>query len=258
VDGRPIRSFQDYFDALMSGNSARRRMMRFMPTDFKLIETRQPPLKDQYDEWRGRNHKSSGGKGVGMMLQIAQVHSDRRLDETSSMKAATTPYRKTAQVLLIASNGIGLALYLGFASLVWAPEGQEGLLGGPGDPLIWVMLALPWLVLCSFINLLAFRTVSARLILARQWLPALFLVLSGLGHSVRVRFKPTLRWECVEARNASTSRPLMRSSASPGLARQRCASSPGSTGYRFYRLGHHRRRDDHAADRGGWAHAGGA
>ena len=49
-----IRSFQDYFDALMSGNSARRRMVKFMPADFRLIETRQPPLKDQYDEWLAR------------------------------------------------------------------------------------------------------------------------------------------------------------------------------------------------------------
>jgi hypothetical protein len=49
-----IRSFQDYFDALMSGNSARKRMMKFMPSDFKLIEARQPPLKDQYDEWLAR------------------------------------------------------------------------------------------------------------------------------------------------------------------------------------------------------------
>ena len=38
-----IRSFQDYFDALMSGNLARRRMTKFMPADFKLIETRQTP-----------------------------------------------------------------------------------------------------------------------------------------------------------------------------------------------------------------------
>jgi hypothetical protein len=45
------RSFQYYFDALMSGNSERRRMLKFMPSDFKLIETRQPPLKDLYDEW---------------------------------------------------------------------------------------------------------------------------------------------------------------------------------------------------------------
>jgi hypothetical protein len=49
-----IRAFQDYFDALMSGNLARRRMTKFMPADFKLIETRQPPLKDMYDEWLAR------------------------------------------------------------------------------------------------------------------------------------------------------------------------------------------------------------
>jgi Phage portal protein len=49
-----IRSFQDYFDALMSGNLARRRQTKFMPADFRLIEARQPPLKDQYDEWLAR------------------------------------------------------------------------------------------------------------------------------------------------------------------------------------------------------------
>jgi hypothetical protein len=52
--GDQIRQFQDYFDALMSGNSPRRRQMKFMPADFRLIETRQPPLKDQYDEWLAR------------------------------------------------------------------------------------------------------------------------------------------------------------------------------------------------------------
>ncbi len=38
----------------MSGNLARRRMTKFMPADFKLIEARQPPLKDMYDEWLAR------------------------------------------------------------------------------------------------------------------------------------------------------------------------------------------------------------
>jgi hypothetical protein len=52
--GDQIRQFQDYFDALMSGNSARRRMLKFMPAEFKLIEAREPPLKDQYDEWLAR------------------------------------------------------------------------------------------------------------------------------------------------------------------------------------------------------------
>ena len=49
-----IKQFQDYFDALMSGNLARRRMVKFMPAEFRLTETRQPPLKDQYDEWLAR------------------------------------------------------------------------------------------------------------------------------------------------------------------------------------------------------------
>jgi hypothetical protein len=26
-------------------------MVKFMPAEFKLTETRQPPLKDEYDEW---------------------------------------------------------------------------------------------------------------------------------------------------------------------------------------------------------------
>jgi hypothetical protein len=38
----------------MSGNLARRRQTKFMPADFKLIEARQPPLKDHYDEWLAR------------------------------------------------------------------------------------------------------------------------------------------------------------------------------------------------------------
>jgi len=52
--GDQIRAFQDNFDAQMSGNLPRRRMLKFMPADFKLIEYRQPPLKDQYDEWLAR------------------------------------------------------------------------------------------------------------------------------------------------------------------------------------------------------------
>lgn len=49
-----IKQFQDYFDALMSGNLADRRKLKFMPSDFKLQEARQPPLKDLYDEWLAR------------------------------------------------------------------------------------------------------------------------------------------------------------------------------------------------------------
>ena len=42
------------FHARMSGNLHRRRMLKFVHADFRLIEYRQPPLKDQYDEWLAR------------------------------------------------------------------------------------------------------------------------------------------------------------------------------------------------------------
>ena len=35
----------------MSGNLARRRMVKFMPAKFKLTEMRQPPPKNEYDVW---------------------------------------------------------------------------------------------------------------------------------------------------------------------------------------------------------------
>jgi hypothetical protein len=43
----------------MSGNLARRRQTKFMSADRKLIEARQPPLKDQYDEWLARTPSQS-------------------------------------------------------------------------------------------------------------------------------------------------------------------------------------------------------
>jgi hypothetical protein len=49
-----IQGFQTYFDALLSGMFGKRRKVRFMPGDFKYVETKSPPLKDQYDEWLAR------------------------------------------------------------------------------------------------------------------------------------------------------------------------------------------------------------
>jgi hypothetical protein len=49
-------------------------------------------------------------------------------------------------------NFIGIIFYLFFASLIWAPAGQKGLLGGPGDPITWVMLAFPFIVFFSLAN----------------------------------------------------------------------------------------------------------
>ncbi|HEX3747604.1 MAG TPA: phage portal protein [Bryobacteraceae bacterium] len=49
-----IIAFQKNFDAMMAGNLAMRRRLKFMPGEFKYQETKAPQLKDEYDEWLAR------------------------------------------------------------------------------------------------------------------------------------------------------------------------------------------------------------
>lgn len=49
-----IRMFQEYWDELLSGNTAERRKARFMPGAGHYVETREPGLKDEFDEWLAR------------------------------------------------------------------------------------------------------------------------------------------------------------------------------------------------------------
>lgn len=49
-----IRQFQEYWDALLSGNSATRRHARFVPGALAYHPTKSDPLKDDYDEWLAR------------------------------------------------------------------------------------------------------------------------------------------------------------------------------------------------------------
>ena len=81
--------------------------------------------------------------------------------------------KNISRSVFVIFNLVGLVVYLRFASLIWAPPGDEGLYGGPGDPIIWVVFALPSLAICSFVNILVFRTVCARAIIYGQWVPLL-------------------------------------------------------------------------------------
>lgn len=51
-----IKEFDEWFNALMSGNMAQRRKMKFVPggKDAQLIETQKTDLKDMFDEWLAR------------------------------------------------------------------------------------------------------------------------------------------------------------------------------------------------------------
>ena len=54
--------------------------------------------------------------------------------------------RRTTLVILSVLNVFCLSLYLFFASWIWAPADESGLLGGPGDPIIWTFAAFPFLM----------------------------------------------------------------------------------------------------------------
>lgn len=51
-----IRQFQEYWDSLMEGNTARRRHAKFVPGEVSkgYVPTKDSVLKDQYDEWLAR------------------------------------------------------------------------------------------------------------------------------------------------------------------------------------------------------------
>ena len=49
-----IKEFQEYFDSLLVGNTAQRRRAKFVPEGMNYIPTKEPPLKDEYDEWLAR------------------------------------------------------------------------------------------------------------------------------------------------------------------------------------------------------------
>ena len=49
-----IIAFQKHYDSLMGGNLAARRRLKMIPDGGKYQETKQPPMKDEYDEWLAR------------------------------------------------------------------------------------------------------------------------------------------------------------------------------------------------------------
>lgn len=49
-----IRQFQEYWDSLMEGNTAKRRHAKFVPGGMEYIPTKDAALKDMYDEWLAR------------------------------------------------------------------------------------------------------------------------------------------------------------------------------------------------------------
>jgi hypothetical protein len=66
---------------------------------------------------------------------------------------ASSISRNGVLVFVVVANLLTTPLFLYFTSRFWAPPGEEGLWGGPGDPIFWTLLAFPWLAAGAFANL---------------------------------------------------------------------------------------------------------
>ena len=76
----------------------------------------------------------------------------------------------TSKVALwIGINAIGIVLYLSLASLIWAPPGEKGLLGGPGDPIIWMLGSFPVLVIFFAVDVVWALLIILRIVKKRHW-----------------------------------------------------------------------------------------
>lgn len=114
-----VKAFQEYFDFLMSGNLAERRKARFIPGDSKVQDVKQPPLKDQYDEWLAR--VVCWALNVTVSPLVSQVN--RATGDTLKIQATEEGKRPTQDWLKSIFNII-IWKYFGFTDLefVWEDE----------------------------------------------------------------------------------------------------------------------------------------
>ena len=73
---------------------------------------------------------------------------ERSLERMSASRNS----RNGVLVFLVVANLVATPLFLYFSSQFWAPRGEEGLLGGRGDPILWTVFALPGLAAGAFSN----------------------------------------------------------------------------------------------------------
>lgn len=53
----------------------------------------------------------------------------------------------------VIANAVGVICFIYLSSKLWSPSGENGLLGGPGDPLIWTLTVFPVILIFLIVNL---------------------------------------------------------------------------------------------------------
>jgi hypothetical protein len=85
------------------------------------------------------------------------------LEPSTKRMSASRMSRKGAIVFLVVTNLLAIPLFLYFSSQFWPPPGEEGRWEGPGDALLWMSLAFPWLAAGAFANMVVIPRISTEL-----------------------------------------------------------------------------------------------
>ncbi|MEI7443272.1 MAG: phage portal protein [Burkholderiales bacterium] len=118
-----IKDFQEYWDLLIAGDAAMRRKLRFIPDGVKFIETKQPPLKDMFDEWLAR--VTCFAFSIEPTAFVAQVN--RATAETSRQQARAEglePLKQWVKTLL--DDVLETRLDAAGCEFVWVDEDAIG------------------------------------------------------------------------------------------------------------------------------------
>jgi hypothetical protein len=81
----------------------------------------------------------------------------------------------------VTANIIGISIYLYLASWFWAPPGENGLPGGPGDPLIWTGIVFPVLLIFLIFNFVSLIYAISIIRRKKYWMPLLIWIVVSLA-----------------------------------------------------------------------------
>lgn len=116
-----IRQFQDYWDSLMEGNTAKRRHLKFVPGGLEYQPTKDSVLKDAYDEWLARI--VCFAFGISPQPFIKEMNR-----ATAEVSSATAKEEGLAPVLAWVKNSLDLVIgrYFGAPDLEfdWVEGGE--------------------------------------------------------------------------------------------------------------------------------------
>jgi hypothetical protein len=125
-----IKLFQTYWDSIMEGSQAEKRRAKFVPEGVTLSQTRDPKLKDEYDEWLARV--------ICFAFSLAPTALVKAMNRASSQQQQDSADEEglapTMNWLRMVMNQV-LQRFMGYTDLQFAWEEEEA-----QDPLVMAQI----------------------------------------------------------------------------------------------------------------------